>query len=146
MRQRGCYEKETFSTVKHVIGRTFWDKACAKLMNPKITYHFNNETLRETFYTSKWNYNDCEKHSIFVSQSHYPIKGFHYLLEAVALLKDKYSDINVYISGHKNAFKTGILSTAYGKYIQHLIKKYDLSSCIHYVGLLNSEEMKKQFG
>lgn len=145
MVQRGCYEKETLSTVKHVIGRTFWDKAAARSMNPEITYHFNNETLRETFYTSEWDYEKCKKHSVFVTQSHYPIKGFHYLLEAVAILKEKYEDICVYVSGHNNALKTGILSTAYGKYLQYLIKKHDLSSHIHYVGLLNAEEMKKQY-
>ena len=145
MVQRGFYEKETLATVKHVIGRTFWDKACAELANPEITYHFNNETLRETFYTSEWDYEKCKKHSVFVTQSHYPIKGFHYLLEAVAILKEKYEDICVYVSGHNNALKTGILSTAYGRYLQYLIKKHDLSSHIHYVGLLNAEEMKKQY-
>ena len=142
---RGCYEKETLSTIKHVIGRTFWDRACAESLNSEIAYHFNNETLRETFYTSEWNYEECKRHSIFVTQSHYPIKGFHYLLEAVAILKEKYDDISVYVSGHNNALKTGILATAYGKYLQSLIKKYDLSSHIHYVGLLNAEEMKKQY-
>lgn len=145
MLQRGWYEKETLATVKHVIGRTFWDKACAGLVNPEVNYHFNNETLRGTFYTSKWKYEECKKHSIFVAQSHYPIKGFHYLLEAIAILKEKYDDVSVYVSGHDNALKTGILSTAYGNYLQHLIKKYDLSSHIHYAGLLNAEEMKKQF-
>lgn len=145
MIQRGCYEKETLSTIKHVIGRTFWDRACAESLNSEITYHFNNETLREAFYTSEWSYRECKKHSIFVTQSHYPIKGFHYLLEAVAILKEKYDDISVYVSGHNNALKTGILATAYGKYLQSLIKKYDLSSHIHYVGLLNAEEMKKQY-
>lgn len=145
MTQRGYFEKETLSSVKHVIGRTFWDKACVKSLNPEIQYHFNNETLRETFYESQWKYEKCKKHSIFVTQSHYPIKGFHYLLEAAAILKEKYADVSIYVSGHDNALKTGILSTAYGKYLQSLIKKYNLSSCIHYVGLLNAEEMKRQY-
>ena len=48
-------------------------------------------------------------------------------------------------SGYDNALKTGILATAYGKYVQRLIKKYDLSSNINYVGMLNAEEMKKHF-
>lgn len=142
---RGAYEKKIVEVVQHVIGRTFWDEACVKLINPNVKYHFNNETLREEFYSSQWNYEECEKHSIFVSQSHYPIKGFHYLLKAVALIKDRYQDIKIYISGYDNALKPGVLVTAYGKYIQYLIKKYKLSSNIHYVGMLNAEEMKKQF-
>ncbi len=142
---RGKYERETLSTVKHVIGRTFWDKACVRLINSDVKYHFNNETLRETFYESKWNSESCIKHSLFVSQTHYPIKGFHFLLEAVAILKEKYPDISVYVSGHDNALKTGIRATAYGRYLQHLIKKHELSKHIHYVGMLNAQEMKQRF-
>ena len=145
LKYRGEYERKLIESVQHVIGRTFWDEACVKLINPHVAYHFNNETLRETFYSSRWEYEQCEKHSIFVSQSHYPIKGFHYLLEAVYLIKERYPDIKVYVSGYDNALKSGILKTAYGSYIQHLIKKYKLSSNIDYVGMLNAEEMKKQF-
>jgi len=145
LKQRGKYEKALLESVDHVIGRTFWDEACVRFMNPQVRYHFNNETLRKEFYSSRWEYEKCEKHSIFVSQSHYPIKGFHYLLEAVNLLKERYDDIKIYISGYDNALKTGILATAYGKYVQRLIKKYDLSPNIHYVGMLSAEEMKKHF-
>lgn len=145
MNMRGRYEVSALRDVKHVIGRTFWDKACVKLLNPEVKYHFNNETLRENFYTSQWEYEKCQKHSIFVSQSHYPIKGFHYLLEAVSLLKEKYDDIQVYVSGHDIVFKKGLLLTAYGKYIKHLMNKYHLTAHIHYLGMLNAEEMKRQF-
>lgn len=145
MTVRGEYEKSAIKDVKHVIGRTFWDEACVKLLNPEVNYHFNNETLRENFYTSEWKYEECQKHSIFVSQSHYPIKGFHYLIEAVAMLKKKYEDIQVYVSGHDIVFKKGILLTAYGRYIKHLLEKHNLASNIHYVGMLNAEEMKHQF-
>lgn len=142
---RGEYEKNAIKAVKHVIGRTFWDEACVKLLNPQVNYHFNNETLRENFYTSSWEYEKCQRHSIFVSQSHYPIKGFHYLLEAVFILKEKYKDIQVYVSGHDIVFKKGLLLSAYGIYIKKLIKKYDLTSNIHYLGMLSAEEMKNQF-
>lgn len=145
MNTRGRYEVSALKDVKHVIGRTFWDKACVKLLNPQVHYHFNNETLRENFYTSEWEYEKCRKHSIFVSQSHYPIKGFHYLLEAVSILKEKYDDIQVYVSGHDIVFKKGVLLTAYGRYIRHLIRKYQLTTHIHYLGMLNAEEMKQQF-
>ena len=61
------------------------------------------------------------------------------------MIKERYPDIKVYVSGYDNALKSGVLKTAYGSYIQHLIKKYKLSSNIDYVGILNAEEMKKRF-
>ena len=41
---RGNYERAVLECVHHVIGRTFWDEACVKFINPEIQYHFNNET------------------------------------------------------------------------------------------------------
>ncbi len=81
--KRGVLEKEAIRRVKHVIGRTDWDRGCAWDINPNVTYHFNNETLRDEFYEGEWNYSDCEKHSIFCSQGHYPIKGIHLVIEAL---------------------------------------------------------------
>lgn len=141
----GNYEKKAIKLCKHVIGRTFWDKACVKLINPDIEYHFNNETLRPAFYKNLWSYENCIRHSIFVSQAQYPIKGFHNVLEAVNMLRECYPDIKVYVSGNNNSFKKGYRRTAYGKYIQKLIKRYSLSNVVMYVGMLKEEEMVQQY-
>src|SRR5665648_14359 len=72
--KRGESEIEALQKVKHIIGRTTWDRACTYQINPDAEYHFCNETLRDEFYKHAWDINQCEKHSIFVSQGTYPIK------------------------------------------------------------------------
>lgn len=47
--RRGVFEEKSLKMVKHVMGRTSWDKACVDLVNPKCQYHFSNETLRDPF-------------------------------------------------------------------------------------------------
>lgn len=47
---------------KNVIGRTTWDYACTKQIDENIVYHYCNETLRDAFYLSKWDYNKCVPH------------------------------------------------------------------------------------
>ena len=79
---RGQLETKALEKLHHVIGRTDWDRGHALEINPEIRYHFCNETLRETFYEGRWDYNRCKKHHVFASSCSYPIKGFHYLLEA----------------------------------------------------------------
>ena len=93
--KRGKYERLVLKKVNNVIGRTDWDEACTKQINPSVKYHFCNETLRESFYEHRWDINKCQRYSIFVSQAQYPIKGFHKSLEALAVLKKKYPDVDI---------------------------------------------------
>ena len=67
-KQRGeTIEKPMLRKINHIIGRTSWDKAHAWTINPNAQYHFCNETLRSEFYDgSKWDYDKCEKHTIFL--------------------------------------------------------------------------------
>ena len=90
--RRGVFEEKSLKMVKHVMGRTSWDKACVDLVNPKCQYHFSNETLRDPFYEETWDYDTCESHTIFASQALLPLKGLHILLKAASLIKDEYKD------------------------------------------------------
>lgn len=143
--KRGKDERKAFQLVNHVIGRTFWDYSYVKLVNPDINYHFNNETLRASFYKNEWKKETCVKHRIFVSQASYPLKGFHYLLQAVALIKDRYPDVSIVVSGADNSFKSMLLETSYGKYLRLLMKKEKLTDSVRYIGMLEEEEMLKQY-
>lgn len=144
--KRGKYEIEALCKVKHVIGRTDWDKACVTQINPNINYHFCNEILRKSFYKHKWNFEKCERFSIFVSQAAYPIKGLHFVLEALPLILRQYPQAHLYVAGSDVTCSTGSLKnrlklTAYGKYIKKLIKKYNLEQNITFCGPLDEEQM-----
>ena len=80
--RRGRYEKEALEKVEHVVGRTEWDLACTRMLSPDAEYHYCGETLRAPFYEGAWDYGSCTRYRIFASSCVYPVKGFHYLLEA----------------------------------------------------------------
>ena len=94
--KRGKYEIEAIKKTKYVIGRTDWDKACTEQINPNVKYYKCNETLRDSFYENTWDIDKCNKHTIFLSQANYPIKGFHYMLEAMPIILIKYPDTQIY--------------------------------------------------
>lgn len=146
---RGEFEIESIKRVAHVMGRTDWDRACCRIIHPNIKYHYVQEMMREEFYDGKWSYKYCEKHSIFMSQGEYPIKGLHLALEAIYILKCNYPDIRLYIAGsdiiHYKGIKQKIRKTYYAKYIMKLIKKWDLENQIIFLGALNAREMKKRY-
>lgn len=146
---RGEREKEVLKLCGNVTGRTDFDKEATKNINPQVKYFFMNETVRGEFYEGQWKYENCKKHSIFFSQADYPLKGFHYLLQALQIVKEKYPDVTVNVAGNSlvnyATLKDKIKISAYGRYLRKLIKKLDMEDKITFLGKLSAEEMKQQY-
>lgn len=149
-RKSGCLEVELISKVRHIIGRTSWDRARTWAINPNASYHFCNETLRSEFYNhAKWNFVDCDKHSIFLSQAGYPIKGLHQLLKALPLVKRHYLDVRVRVAGaditNTGGLRGLIHYTGYGRIVKNIISKYGLENNVRFTGPLDAEGMSKEY-
>ena len=147
-RLRGELETKALEKLHHVIGRTDWDHGCAKSINPDITYHFCNETLRENFYEDSWNYDRCTKRRVFASACNYPIKGFHYLLEAFAQVVKVYPDATLSVTGSSflaKDLKGKLRQSSYETYLAALAKKYRLEDKLVFLGHLSAEKMKQAY-
>ena len=146
---RGIMEVEAIRLAGNVTGRTDWDKHYTQMWNPKAVYHKMNETLRPEFYTGSWEREQCIPHSIFVSQGDYPIKGLHYLLSALPVIRAKYPDVKVFVAGASSvnykSLKDKLKISAYGRYLRHLIKSMHLQPHLEFVGRLQAQEMKQQY-
>ena len=146
--RNGKYEKIMIKNSNFVFGRTIWDKAFFEQTNPSGQYIKWNETLRKSFYNHEWNFDIMKKHSIFMSQGHYPLKGLHQAIKAVSILKEKYKDIKLRVAGPNilNERKLGIpFISQYGRYIKRLINKYGLSNNIEFIGLKNEQEILEEY-
>lgn len=143
--KRGIYEEEALKKCKTIIGRTSWDKSHAYKITGEDKYEKCNESLRSIFYKKHWDLKKIERHSIFISQASYPIKGFHKVLEAASILKRQYVDLKIYVAGEviikNNVLKNKIKISGYALYLKKLIKKYNLQDNVIFTGLLNEEQM-----
>ena len=148
-RLRGESERKLLEMSGNVIGRTDWDKRCVYDINENIRYFKCEETMRDVLYGSEnWVYDKCKKHSIFMAEANYPIKGMHIALDIVKKLKSMYPDIHLYTTGRDprcKSLKDRIRQSSYEKYISELIYKYDLDAHITYLGTLNANEMKYMY-
>lgn len=148
-KKRGSYEIEVLKKTKHVIGRTDFDKAYVTEINPKVMYHFCNETLRTDFYRHMWEFEKCEKYSIFTSQCSYPIKGFHYLLEAFTYVIKIYPEAHLYTTGQDPVVtfmgKKRFRMSSYQRYLAEYIIENKLEKRVTFLGSLNEQQMCKQF-
>lgn len=146
---RGESEIRAIVLGENYSGRTAWDKQAICENNPDANYFFMNETLRSNFYQGEWSEDKCIKHSIFVSQGDYPLKGLHYMLIAMGELKEKYPDVKLYVAGNSlvryETLKDKIKISSYGKYLRELIKEYRLENMVEFTGRLTAEQMKDRF-
>ncbi|MDE6951890.1 MAG: glycosyltransferase family 4 protein [Lachnospiraceae bacterium] len=153
--QRGAYEVEAVQRAGHITGRTNWDKKYTGEWNPDAKYHFMNETLRSNFYEGRWEEGSCQKYSVFLSQGDYPIKGLHYLLQAMPEILREYPETEIYVAGNsiiKSAAQKGIAGIkgklkleSYGKYILQLLKNTGTLQKVHFLGRLDAVRMKEQY-
>lgn len=147
--KRGENEIEALRKTNHIIGRTTWDKACTSQISPLAKYYICNETLRDEFYRHQWNIENCEKHSMFLSQGQYSIKGLHNILEAMPIIMSKYPNAKLYVGG-KNITKSAtlkdkLLITYYGKYIKELIRKINIDNNVIFTGPLDEKQMCERY-
>lgn len=149
-KKSGEYEKEMIQSVGHIIGRTSWDRSRTWAINDNAQYYFCNETLRSEFYDGTiWRYDNCNKHSIFLSQAGTPIKGLIQLIKAFPRIKKYYPDVQIRIGGwnpcKRNTFREKLQLSGYGKILSHYIKKNGLEGHITFLGGLNADEMKQEY-
>ncbi|MBQ7944656.1 MAG: glycosyltransferase [Lachnospiraceae bacterium] len=136
--QRGKNEIEAIKLTGHITGRTDFDREVTAKINPNARYHFMNETLRDEFYQDCWNIDKIERYSIFLSQGNYPIKGLHYVLEALPEIIEKYPQTKIYIAGDiitaNDTLKDKIKISGYGKYLLKMIKDNELEKNVVFLG------------
>ena len=145
---RGALEQSALEQTRHVIGRTDWDRAATGQIRPDRIYHFCNETLRTAFYQDTWQYEKCTKHRIFASSCAYPVKGFHYLLEAMPLILHRYPDAAIAVTG--KSFLGGsrvqkLRRDYYHCYLAKLAIQNGLEKKIQFLGCLDAQQMKAAF-
>ncbi len=115
-------------------------------VNPSANYFTGEELLRNVFYSQIWDIDTCNKYQIFVSSAAYPIKGFHTILKAVSLLKNKYPKIKVVSPLASLNMSTPklwdiLFAEDYRRYIKSIIFEYGLSSNIQLLDRISADDM-----
>ena len=147
--KRGQREIQLLNKITHVTGRTSFDRNEVLTINDKLKYHFMNEILRPVFYQRRWSYEKCQPYRIFMSQGNYPIKGLHFMLEALPEVRKKFPETKLYVAGDEitrfDNLKEKVKIGSYGYYLRKLIKKNHLEDAVIFVGRRNSEEMCDEY-
>ncbi len=143
------YEIEMIKKANYVMARTSWDVACVHHLNRLVPIYSDLRVLRPSFYKNEWDLEKCRRHSIFVGNSITPIKGLHYVLQALPLIREVFPDVHLYISSPDftkiKSLKDLMIYQTYFIYIKRLIKKHNLMDSITFMGTLNEQQMSDAF-
>jgi glycosyltransferase involved in cell wall biosynthesis len=142
-------EVELLSKVRYFEGRSEWDYSMVWSYNVNLKYYFCSRTLRNSFYEHQWDIAQIQRHSIFLSQAQYPIKGFHEVIKALPYIIRIYGDVKVIVAGdspiQRNGLREYIKYLGYGRYLKDLIAKYGLADHIEFVGNQSEEQICERY-
>lgn len=138
-------EKHNLKKLKHISGRTGFDKQYVKTNSPDTKYYHCEEGLRQEFYKLKWDVSKCKKNRVFMSQGYYSIKGLHIALEALKILKQTVPDIELVVAGMNPMPNRKVKDSSYARYIRNIIKRYNLENSIKFLGQLSQKEMVDEY-
>jgi glycosyltransferase involved in cell wall biosynthesis len=150
--RQSAIERRIFAGNSAFIGRTLWTQAHLRRLNPEAHYYHGDEMLRPIFYSSRWIPENIRRFSIFAPSASYPIKGFHVLIKAMAILRREFPEIKVRVPLAYFKTPAGIRGwytkarrTGYANYLDRLIRANDLIDYIEPLGPLSAEQMVGEY-
>ena len=146
--ERGRVEVATLRAAGHVSGRTDWDRACTRQINPGATYHHCPEALRASFYEGEWRRERVEPHSIFMTQGSNPVKGLYYVLDALPEVLHRFPGAHLYVAGTDPTAARGVYESlkrsAYGSYLAGVIHDRGLQASVSFLGPLTEAQVHER--
>lgn len=135
------YEGQMISRSAGVLGDNLWTEAQYRAFTDK--FYTVPLAANPCFLDKTWKADNCQKHTLFtVAGGACPQKGVHNVVQAVALLKEKYPDICLHIPGNVSSRKPHFLyDSIYIRHIRKLISQYKLEEHICFDGSLPQEQM-----
>lgn len=147
---RSRQERRILRQHRYFIGRTEWDRSCVKFYNNSAVYFKVNENIRKPFFEIRRDLATVVPRTIFCgAAAAYPLKGVHWLMRAVASLKDEFPDIQLRIADAQGVKSRGFLRDflsghSYQRYLNRLIKELGIQGHIDLLPRLEAVDVAKE--
>lgn len=132
-----------------IISENEWCNANVKAVKPDVKIYYCPLSINKVFAEKKWDIKSAGKHSVICTASGYTVKGLHVLLRAISILKKIYPDVKLYVPGEPQVcgkgLKAFIRKNGYVRYVENLIKSFDLKDNIVWLGRLTQERLAEEY-
>lgn len=130
-------ELEILKGNRYFMGRTLWDHAHLRVVNPQAQYFHVPELLRPSFFKQQWDMESCQRHRIIFTNANAFRRDTETLLDAIAILKREFPDISMALAG-------GVEQRSSGKQVLQKISRLGLNNEVEILGHLNEEQMSRE--
>ena len=142
-KQQVPLEKVILKNARAVVVENDWCESQCLTYNRNLKVFRNYLPIRHEFYEQEWKIDNMKPYSIFTNAGGATIKGHHILFKAVAIVKEKYPQVKVYIPGYDYLEQVKQLKKRSG-YLEYLYKIYmdsKLYENVEFTGLLTAKGM-----
>ncbi|MGN1369980.1 MAG: glycosyltransferase family 4 protein [Aristaeellaceae bacterium] len=150
-RKKAVYEQEMLRRAGHVIVENDWARGNIRRIAPGCQLFEMKQKINELFFHHQWQGSACRQHVIFCTAPvGYPLKGFHNILKALALVKEKYPDVRLRVPGIEDPYRQTwklrgwLIKRDYTQYIMQLIDQLGLKGHIDFLGHMEPADMAKE--
>ncbi len=143
-RLKAIEEERSVLLTDGVIIENQWAAKRYYSINSNLQLLWNRLPINSIFTKYKWSEDKYKDFTIITTAAGYPLKGLHFLLEALSYVKVKYPKVKLIVPGSDIVHAEGIIAKlkqpGYGKYLSKLISKYNLVNNVSFVGILSPEK------
>ncbi|MBV9226841.1 MAG: glycosyltransferase family 4 protein [Acidobacteriaceae bacterium] len=130
------HEHEILSGAKSFMGRTDWDRAHLKSVNPSASYYHTGELLRSVFMQNRWNLQECQRRTIlFTKFGRAPYRGTELLLKAMLIVRRQFPDVKLRLVDHVNTRR------GYDRFLYRTICDSELQKNVEVLGYLDAPSL-----
>lgn len=138
-------ERETILNCRNVIVDSDFAKAYCTSISTDIVCYEHVLLPDNLFYQKRWDFEKCEKHTIFTVYGSSAEKGTQNLLKAVAIVKRKFPDVKVIIPGGYQLNQEEKLisskSDSFQNVMYNMITDLGLENNVKFTGRLSAAQM-----
>lgn len=138
-------ERRAIESADFVLSDNQWTFDYCRCVNPSFQSLRYPLPVNDCFMGTRWNVNECVRHTIFSVSPRSAYKGQHVLLRAVGRIKERYSDVKVFFPSMAEKMSPGIVNvvkrTPYNSMLLKLIRQYGLQDNVVFLDRLPPNEL-----
>lgn len=142
-------ERAICERIRFFMGRTDFDKTWVKGVNPGAHYFHVDEVLRPEFYRGQTWSKNIKNHVIYAGGAFaYPLKGGHWLVRALEVIKRRYPDVRLRVAASSSCvggrWRDAIRLGEYQRFLVHLARQLKVDENIDFLPALSANQVRKE--
>lgn len=138
LKKRAAMEAVTMSTLRHVAGRTEWDRRLCSVMAPEAVYHHCDEPLRLPFHEASWSPGTAiPGRVVCITSGLYTAKGIGTLLRAIATLRRVRPDTTLVLASVRP-------NEDHGRATLRHVRALGIGDCVTLLGEIDAAEVARE--